>query len=118
MCECMCACVSVYACVCVYVCVCMRMHVCVHVCMSMMSFNVHAHVHVHLGNHTCSKHVSTCARIQMYLSFAIGEFRLSAETTLEHLKWENLILVQERTNAGGGHFLYVAMINKINFDIQ
>ena len=53
----------------------------------------------------------------MYLSFAIGEFRLSAETTLEHLKWENLILVQERTNTGGGHFLYVAMINEINFDL-
>ena len=86
--------------------------------MSMMSFNVHAHVHVHLGNHTCSKHVSTCARIQMYLSFAIGEFRLSAETTLEHLKWENLILVQERTNAGGGHVFNVAVINKINFDLQ
>ena len=115
---CMCACVSVYACSCACVSVYACSYACVYEYTSMTSFNVHAHVHVHLGNHTCSKHVSTCARIQMYLSFAIGEFRLSAETTLEHLKWENLILVQERTNTGGGHFLYVAMINKINFDLQ
>ena len=106
----MCVCVRVYA----YACSC----ACVYEYTSMTSFNVHAHVYVHLGNHTCSKHVLTCARIQMYLSLAIGEFRLSAETTLEHLKWENLILVQERTNAGGGHVFNVAVINKINFDLQ
>ena len=28
-----------------------------------------------------------------------------------------MILVQERTNAGGRNILYVAMVNKINFDL-
>ena len=40
-------------------------------------------------------------RILMYLSFVEVEFGISAEATLEHLKWEDLILFQERTNAGG-----------------
>ena len=54
----------------------------------------------------------------MYLSFAKVEFAIYAEATLEHLKWEDLILVQERTNAGGRHIFYVTMVNEINFDLQ
>ena len=54
----------------------------------------------------------------MYLSFAKVELGISAEATLEHLKWEDLILVQERTNAGGRHIFYVTMVNEINFDLQ
>ena len=56
--------------------------------------------------------------VYMYLSFAEVEFGISAEATLEHLKWEDLILVQERTNAGGRHIFYVAVVNEINFDLQ
>ena len=54
----------------------------------------------------------------MYLSFAKVELGIGAEATLEHLKWEDLILVQERTNDGGRHVFYVAVINEINFDLQ
>ena len=62
-----------------------------------------------------------CIRVYahtMYLSFAKVELGISAEETLEHLKWEDLILVQERTNAGGRHIFNVAVVNKINFDLQ
>ena len=54
----------------------------------------------------------------VYLSFAKVEFGIGAEATLEHLKWEDLILVQERTNTGGRHIFYVAVVNEINFDLQ
>ena len=56
--------------------------------------------------------------IHMYLSFVKIEVGLGTEATLEHLKWEDLILVQERTNAGGRHIFYVTMVNEINFDLQ
>ena len=52
-----------------------------------------------------------------YLSFAIEELRICAKATLEHLKWENLILIQERTDAGGGHIFSVAVVYEINFDL-
>ena len=61
---------------------------------------------------------STCTFVCTYLSFAKVEFGIGAEATLEHLKWEDLILVQERTNAGSGHFFNVAMVNEINFNLQ
>ena len=54
----------------------------------------------------------------MYLSFAKVELGIGAEATLEDLKWEDLILVQERTNAGGRHIFNVAVVNEINFDLQ
>ena len=60
----------------------------------------------------------TCMHIHMYLSFAKVELGIGAEATLEHLKWEDLILVQERTNAGGRNIFYVAVVNEINFDLQ
>ena len=55
--------------------------------------------------------------IHMYLSFAKVELGISTEATLEHLKREDLILVQERTNAGSQHLFYVAVVDKINFDL-
>ena len=54
----------------------------------------------------------------MYLSFAKIELGIGAEATLEYLKREDLILVQERTNAGDWHIFYVAAVNEINFDLQ
>ena len=75
----------------------------------------HNIIHVNTIKHTC---MFVIMYIHMYLSFAKVEFGISAEATLEHLKWEDLILVQERTNAGGWHIFCVAMVNKINFDLQ
>ena len=56
--------------------------------------------------------------IHMYLSFAKVEVGIGAEATLEHLKWEDLILIQERTNAGGRHIFNIAAVNEISFDLQ
>ena len=53
----------------------------------------------------------------MYLSFAKGELGICTKAALEHLEWENLILIQERTDAGGRHFFSVTMVKKINFDL-
>ena len=52
------------------------------------------------------------------LSFAIGELGICAKATLEHLEREDLILVEERTNAGGRHFFNIAVVKEINFDLQ
>ena len=56
--------------------------------------------------------MSTC------LSLVIEELRLNAEATLEHLKWEDLILLMKRTNTGCGHFFSIAVVQEIDLDLE